>query len=255
MFPIKSRLLKPIILSIITLLMISSITQISSKKHESTRLRSLLEYVPRFKGKAYSNKININYENNNFNCKITENITPKEFSFLSSAAYSICSDKIYENFELLAQKINSEVDAQLDQKLILNVNFLNDFKQVLFFAYNLAYTIDADKHKGNKTVSDSFYDIFKVTFTQSEILDNLPINNFNLLEFSNEDLKILNEYLHTVIDFDINQVRIKINAVVDNIEKALKGNQVYKRWLEGNSAQIRQLIGMVWANAMNLDFE
>jgi 6-pyruvoyl-tetrahydropterin synthase len=235
--------------------MISSITQISSKKHESTRLRSLLGYVPRFQGKAYSIKLNINYENNNFNCKATKNITPKEFTFLSSAAYSICSDKIYENFELLAQKINSEVDAQLDQKLILNVNFLNDFKQVLFFAYNLAYTIDADKHKGNKTVSDSFFDKIKVTFTQAEILDNLPIYNFNLLEFSNEDSKILNQYLHTVMDININQVTTKINSVVDNIEKALKGNQVYKRWLEGNSAQIRQLIGIVWANAMNLNFE
>lgn len=252
----KSLLSKKLILSIITLfIIILSFAEISSKKDEATRLRSLLEYIPRFKGRAYSNKLNIIYSNSKFSCKASEDITAKEFSFLSSSAYSICSDKIYENFELLAQKINSEVEAQLEPKLISNVNFLKDFKQVLFFAYNLAYSIDAQEHKENKTITDSLYDNVKLSFTQEEILDNLATYNFNLLEFVNEDLRILNQYLHTVMDFNINQVKARINAIVENVEKALRGNKVYKRWLVGNSAQIKNLIGIIWANAMNLDFE
>lgn len=251
----KSLKLKPLILSVITLLIISSIPETSSKKDEATRLRSLLEYIPRFKGRAYSNKLNINYENKKFSCKAAENISPKEFSFLSSSAYSICSDKIYENFELLAQKINSEVDALLEPKLISKVNFLNDFKQVLFFAYNLAYSVDAEEHKLNKTVSSDFYDKVKLSYTQSDILDNLPNYSFNILEFAVEDLRILNQYVHTVMDFNINAVKGKLNAIVDNIEKGLRGNPLYKRWLVGNSAQIKHLIGIIWANAMNLDFE
>ena len=251
----KSLKVKQLFLSVISLLIITSIPETSSKKDEATRLRSLLEYVPRFKGRAYSNKLNINYESNKFSCKAAGNITPKEFSFLSSSGYSICSDKIYENFELLAQKINSEVDAQLEPKSISNVNFLNDFKQVLFFAYNLAYSVDAEERKLNKTVSSEFYDKVKLSYTQSEILDNLPNYSFNIFEFAVEDYRILNQYVHTVMDFNINAVKVKLNAIVDNIEKGLRANPVYKRWLVGNSAHIKHLIGLIWANAMNLDFE
>jgi len=256
---------KRLIISIIIFLTIfSSFAETSpKKKDESTRLRSLLEFIPRFKGRAFSNKLNINYSNSKFSCKAAEAISPKEFSFLSSAAYSICSDKIYENFELLAQKINSEVDAQLDPKLILNVNFLQDIKQVLFFAYNLAYTLDTTEREQHKqqlnngtSVNDApLYDKAKLTFTQAEILDNLESYNFNLLQFAVEDYRILNQYLHTVMDFNINQVKAKVQAIVDNIEKSLKGNQAYKRWLEGNSAHIKKLIGIIWANAITVDFE
>lgn len=253
---LKSLKFKELILSVISILIITSIPETSSKKDEAIRLRSLLEFLPRFKGRAYSNKLSIMYENNKFSCKAVENITPKEFSFLSNAGYSICSDKIYENFDLLAQKINSEADAQLEPKSITNVNFLSDFKQVLFFAYNLAYSVNADGEKKlNTTDSNDFYDKVKLSYTQTEILDNLPNASFNLFEFAVDDYKILNQYLHTVMDFNINFVKGKVNAIVDNIEKALKANPVYKKWLVGNSAHIKYLIGLIWANAMNLDFE
>lgn len=254
--PKSTNLIKKLIPSLMTLLIIITIiSTTSAKKDESMRLRSLLEYIPRFKGRAYSNKLNINFSNSKFNCVAAEAITAKEYSFLSSAAYSICSDKIFENFEILAHKINSEVDLQLEPKLISNVNFLNDFKQVLFFAYNLAFMLDAHEHQLNKASADAFYDKFKLSYTQAEILDNLENYNFNLLEFNVDDFKILNHYVHTVMDFNVNQVKAKINAIVDNVEKFFKANQVYKRWLVGNSAQIKSLIGVIWANAMNLDFE
>jgi len=112
---------KSLFLSLLFLFIFLSISQtILSKKDESIRIRSLLEIIPRYKGRAYSNKININFQNNGkFTCKVLEDITPKEFSFLSTSSYSICSDKLYEGFDLLAKKISAEVVLNKSYTLLI----------------------------------------------------------------------------------------------------------------------------------------
>jgi len=76
-----------------------------------------------------------------------------------------------------------------------------------------------------------------------------------MMEFSVEDLKIINNYLHTIMDFNISQTKQKIGVIIENIEKAFKGNAQYKRWLVGNSDQIKYFVGVIWENAIDLDFE
>lgn len=250
---------KTLLVCVFALLICISIIQVSSKQLEHFRIRSLLEVLPRFKGRAYSNKLNINYENYQFTCKVADKIYPKEFSFLSNSAYSICSDKIYEEFEPLARKINEQVDQYLELKSLVNVNFLSDFKQILYFAYYLAYHQDSSdsvaKKPVNNTIADEFYDSKKLSFTQKEIFDNLSENNFNIFELNTEDLKIINNYLHTVIDFNISTVRHNINMIIDNIEKAFKKDPRYKNWLIGNSAKIKNFIGIIWVNAIPIDVQ
>ncbi len=223
-----------------------------SNKQESLRLNFLLDSIPRYIGRAYSNKINIQYvDNGKFTCNVNQKIYQKEFSFLSTSSYSICSDKLFENFDLLAKRISLEVESNLDQKLISNVNFLNDFKQVLYFAYNLAYL----NNEQNLNVTDNFFDKKKLTDSQNDIFNNFPQFNFNIMEFSIEDLKIINNYLHTIIDFNINLIIQRINTIIENIENTFKGNKNYDGWLSGNSDQIKYFIGIIWENAIDLDFE
>lgn len=258
MLSFNSLIFKPYLACLMTLLMISSFSQITSTSEESIRLRSLMEIIPRFKGRAYSNKLSILYENNQFFCKAADNISPKEFSFLSSTSYSVCSDKIFEGFDLIAKKISEEVDALIEPKLILKINFLNDLKKNLYFAYYLAYLLSPEVKRSDKNetkVADNFYDKKQLSNTQTDLLENLSGYYFNILEYSIEDLKIVNNYLHTIMDFNINNAKQKINNIIENIEKALKANPTYSKWLVGNSEKIKYYLGVVWANAVNLDFE
>jgi len=258
MLSFNSLIFKSYLACLMTLLIISNFSEITTISEESIRLRSLMELIPRFKGRAYSNKLSILYENNKFFCKAAEDISPKEFSFLSSTSYSVCSDKIFDGFDLLAKKISDEVDTQLEPKLTLNINFLNDLKKNLYFAYSLAYLMSSEIKRADKNetkVADNLNDKKQLSNTQTELLENISGYYFNILEFSIEDLKILNNYLHIIMDFNINNGKQKINIIIDNIEKALKANPTYSKWLVGNSVMIKYYLAVVWANAINIDFE
>ena len=106
-------------------------------------------------------------------CSTNKIINPKEYSFLSNSAYSICSDKIFENFEILAEKISTEINKNLEPKLFVNVNFMNEFKQVLYFAYYLTYIISFGQEKNVEKPKDKFFDAPIMSFTQREIFDNI----------------------------------------------------------------------------------
>lgn len=247
----------PLFLSLIFfILFTSNINQINSqsKFDENLRIRNALEILPRFKGKGYSNKIEIIYENNEFKCNTKDKINPKEYTFVSNSGNSICSDKIFENFEILAEKISSEINQNLEPKILANVKFLNEFKQVLYFAYYLTYL---DFIGENKTPSpkDKFFDVPKFSYTQVDIIYNLKTDNFNIFELKNEDLKILNNYLHTIIDINIQQLQEILERIINNIEKALSKKDGFKNWIPESRKNLKFFIGVVWRDAIHVDFE
>ena len=78
----------------------------------------------------------------------------------------------------------------MEPKLFVNVNFMNEFKQVLYFVYYLAYSQDiSSRSKKPETPKDKFFDTAKISYMQNDILNNLQSYNFNLLEINNEDIR------------------------------------------------------------------
>lgn len=254
MFKFKLTIqLKIFLLTILSLNL--NINSQSNFDDEQMRIRSALDILPRFKGKGYSNKMEIKYENNKFRCYTRTPITPKEYSFLSNSGHSICSDKIFENFEALAEMINSEIRINLEPKLSEkpNIKFLNDFKQVLYFAYYLAY-LDFNGDKKIKKPSDNFYDTPKLSYTQSDIILNLQTENFNIFDITNEDIKILKNYLHRDYDFNIGEIRDLLLKILQKIEKTLSPKKEFN-WIKSSRNNIKFFIGAVWRDAIHIDFE
>ena len=250
----KSKINLKIIFSFLfPFLLLSFFPRINSIGDENLRIRNLLDLVPRFKGKGYARKIDIKYESNQFKCYVGTQITPKEYLFVSNSGNSICSDKIFENFEKLAEKINKEISTNFDPKLLSNVKFLNEFKQVLYFAYYLTY-IHYTSNRKNKAEEpkDKFFDSLNISYMQKDLIENLPQQNFNILEIQSEDMKILNNYLHTILDFDIYNTQEKIFKILENIEKALGKKE---EWIPRNREMIKYFIGVVWKQAIHIDFE
>jgi len=241
-------------------------TQSTNSINDEMRIKPLLEILERFKGKSYSTKIDINFDSNKFKCSTNSQITPKEYSFFLKSGHSICSDKIFENFEILAEKIKDEINKNFEPKILANINFLKDFKHVLYFAYQLTYIqFISQSEKKIENPKDNFFDPPKISFTQNDILDILEnlqsLNqNFNIFEINNEDLKILNNYLHVKFDFNILEVKEKIDKIIENIEKDFRRKDVFKNWISliNNSNKIKYVkffIGLIWRNGIHVDFK
>lgn len=251
----NSKRFKLVFISLILSFMSFNIPELCAKRPENLRIRSLLEMIPRFKGRAYSNKIHINFENNKFNCEVRENIIPKEFSFTSNSAYSICSDKIYDHTDELAKRIDIEINKTFEPKLMNNYKILNNFKLSLLFAYSLAHNYKLFQVKTSKTSNqaDPFYDNKKITNTQFEIMENLPDNIFNIFNLTTGDVEILKNYLHK--GRNLTELKVKINMIFENIEKYFKNKSKYQNWLVGNSLSIKYFLGIIWSQGIHIDFE
>lgn len=240
----------------ISAFLISLQTINTQTQEESLRIRFLLDIIPRFQGRTYSNKIDIKFDNNDFVCNVNSSITPKEFSFLSNNGYAICSDRIFENFGVLAKFINNEINQNLDPKLFANVKFMNDFKQTLYFAYYLTYIDYTNQKEKYETPKDKFFDSNKLSHTQREILDNLNTQNFSIFDLTNEDVKILNNYLHTIVDFDLIKAKENINKIIMNIEKTLSKSSGFRDWISSNNKRsVKFFLPIVWKYAIHLGFE
>jgi hypothetical protein len=241
-----------------TLSILSNLKEINTENanNDFMRIRHLLDLIPRFKGKGYTNKIDITYDLNKFNCKINSPITAKEYSFLSNSGYSLCSDKIFEKFDELAEKIKLEISQNLEPKILEKMNFMKEFKHVLYFAYQLTYLQTfSQNEKKIETPKDNFFDSPKISFTQRDIIENLQSHNFNLFEINNLDLNILNNYIHAFRDINLMELKEKINKIILNIEKAFEKKEGFRNWIYKNSKIVKYFIGVVWKNAINIDFE
>jgi hypothetical protein len=243
---------------LLILSILSSLKEIKTQlaNSEIIRIRNLLDLIPRFKGKGYSNKIDIKYDLNKFHCTTNSKITPKEYSFLSNSGYSLCSDKIYEKFDELAAKIKSEITQNLEPKILEEVNFMKEFNHVLYFAYQLTYLHSIfESERKIETPKDNFFDSPKVSFTQRDIIENLQLHNFNLFEIDNEEFNILNNYLHSFRDFNVKTLKEKINRIILNIEKAFGKKEDFKHWIPKYRDKVKYFIGVIWKSAINIDFE
>lgn len=245
-----------VLLITLTITINFTLIQTQDNKDENIRIRYLLDIIPRFQGKAYSAKIDVKFDSNKFKCQSNYNVSPKEYSFLSNSGYSICSDKMFENFEPLAEKINTEISQNIDDTLTANVNFLNEFKQVLYFAYYLTYlqNIVLNEKKVQKP-KDNFFDEPKLSHTQIDLLENLPNYDFNLFTIGNEDLKILNNYLHTDIDLNIMQLQRVIDNIIGKIENFFARKDGFKDWIPKSKDIVKNFIAAIWKDAINIDFE